>query len=180
MSVRVCSSSTAGSRNAGASANSTVNRPVEDVMLAGQTLSQECTGTVLGSGTQVNHSVVVGPPAPADWASVGQYCLDTLHSVVDAMAPGKTVREVAQIYDRRREAMGQSTGGGVFHSGEVRTGSNGFAADVVLEPGMVFDIKPSILLKDGQTAQFGNSVVVTENGARRLDKREMKLITLDT
>jgi len=165
---------------AGAPANSTVNRPIEDVLMAGQILSQECTGTVLGCGTQVNQSVLLGSPAPADWVSVGQYSLDTFHSVVDAVAPGKTVHEVSLIYDKRREALGQSPGAGIFHSSEVRTGSgpDRFASDVVFEPGMVFDIKPAILLKDGQPAHFGDSVVVTETGTRRLGKRELKLITL--
>jgi Xaa-Pro aminopeptidase len=130
----------------------------------------------------VNHSVVVGPPAPADWATAGQYSIDTMLAVVDAIAPGKTVHEVASVYDRRREAFGQRASGMIFHSGEVRTGSGEgrFASDVVLEPGMVFDIKPTIELKDGQPAQFGTSIVVTEDGARRLDKRELKLITLNT
>jgi len=163
---------------AGAASNSTLNRPTEDVMQAGQILSQECTGTVLGCGTQVNHSVLLGSPAPADWASVGQYSLDTFHAVVDAIARGKTIREVCLVNDERKAAMGQQAGGVLFHSPEVRTGSDGFGADVVLEPGMVFDIKPTVRLKDGQPAQFGDSVVVTETGARRLGKREMKLITL--
>jgi len=163
---------------AGAASNSTVNRPVEDVMQAGQILSQECTGMVLGTGTQVNHSVLLGSPAPEDWVSVGQYSLDTFQSVVDAIAPGKTIREVCLVNDERKAAMGQQAGGVLFHSAEVRTGSDGFGADVVLEPGMVFDIKPTVLLKDGQPAQFGDSVVVTDTGARRLGQREMKLITL--
>lgn len=163
---------------AGGSSNSTLNRPVEDVMQAGQILSQECTGTVLGYGTQVNHSVLLGSPAPADWESVGQYSLDTFHAVVDAIAPGKTIKEACLVNDQRKEAVGQPPGGVLFHSAEVRTGADGFGADVVLEPGMVFDIKPTVRLKDGQPAQFGDSVVVTESGARRLGTREMTLITL--
>ena len=44
--------------------------------------------------------------------------------------------------------------------------------------GAVFDVKPAFRLKNGGTAQFGDSVVVTENGARRLGKREMKVVKL--
>jgi hypothetical protein len=43
---------------------------------------------------------------------------------------------------------------------------------------MVFDVKPSFRLKDGGTAQFGDSIVVTDRGARRLGTREMKVVTL--
>ena len=38
--------------------------------------------------------------------------------------------------------------------------------EMVLQAGMVFDVKPSFRLKSGGTAQFGDSIVVTENGAR--------------
>ena len=48
----------------------------------------------------------------------------------------------------------------------------------MLQTGMVFDVKPAFRLKTGGTAQFGDSIVVTENGARRLGKREMKVVKL--
>jgi len=163
---------------AAAPPNSTVNRPTEDVIQAGQVLSQECTGAVLGIGTQVNHSVLVGAPAPEDWETVGQYCLETFHAVVAAIAPGKTIGEVCLIHDERQRARGQRGGGVLFHSAELRTGSDRAGADVVLQPGMVFDIKPTFLMKSGLPIQFGESVVVTENGARRLGTRELKLTTV--
>jgi len=167
---------------AGAPANASLDRPIEQVMLAGQILSQECAGSVLGYGSQVNNSVLLGSPAPADWSSTGQYCLDTFHSIVDAIAPGKTIKEVCVVYDRRLQARGQKPGGLVFHFGGLgdlpRTGSGGEDADLVLKPGMVFDIKPSFRVKGGGVAQFGDSLVVTEQGARRLGKRKMELTTL--
>jgi hypothetical protein len=46
--------------------------------------------------------------------------------------------------------------------------------DLVLEPTMCFDIKPRIAIKDTRpTAQFGDPVVVTDTGARRLGKRRL-------
>jgi len=44
---------------------------------------------------------------------------------------------------------------------------------------MVFDIKPSAPIQGASPMpQFGDSVVVTEKGARRLGKRKMEIIAL--
>lgn len=162
--------------------NSALNRPLEEVMRAGQVLSQECSGCVLGYGSQVNHSVVVGSPAPGDWEAAAKDSLDTFEEMVAAIAPGKIVKEVCAPYDKRLVARGEKPGALVIHSGGLGTlprgGSAGAVGQIVLQAGMVFDVKPAFRLKNGGTAQFGDSVVVTENGARRLGKREMKVVKL--
>ncbi|MGH9689712.1 MAG: M24 family metallopeptidase [Candidatus Acidiferrales bacterium] len=160
----------------GAGGNSALNRPLEEVMPAGQVLTQECTGCVLGYGSQTNQSVLLGP-ASADWTSLSRYCLDTFHIVMDAVVPGKTIHEILAVYDKRLVEKGEKPGGLIFHSGGLgdlpRTGSNGEGSDVVIEPGMVFDIKPEFRLKGRGVVQIGDSVVVTDKGARRLGRRDM-------
>jgi len=162
--------------------NSALNRPLEEVMKPGQVLSQECSGCVLGYGSQVNHSVVVGSPAPADWDAAAKDSLDTFEEMVAAIAPGKMIKEICASYDKRLVARGDRAGALVIHSGGLGTlprgGSAGAVGQIVLQAGMVFDVKPAFRLKTGGTAQFGDSVVVTENGARRLGKREMKVVKL--
>jgi Xaa-Pro aminopeptidase len=162
--------------------NSALNRPLEEVMRASQVLSQECSGCVLGYGSQVNHSVVVGSPAPADWDAAAKDSLDTFQEMVAAIAPGKMVKEICAPYDKRLVARGDKPGALVIHSGGLGTlprgGSAGATGQIVLQTGMVFDVKPAFRLKTGGTAQFGDSIVVTENGARRLGKREMKIVKL--
>jgi Xaa-Pro aminopeptidase len=162
--------------------NSALNRPLEEVMRASQVLSQECSGCVLGYGSQVNHSVVVGSPAPADWEAAAKDSLDTFGEMVAAIAPGKMVKEICAPYDKRLVARGDKPGALVIHSGGLGTlprgGSAGATGQIVLQTGMVFDVKPAFRLKSGGTAQFGDSIVVTENGARRLGKREMKVVKL--
>jgi Xaa-Pro aminopeptidase len=162
--------------------NSALNRPLEEVMRTGQVLSQECSGCVLGYGSQVNHSVVVGSPAPADWDAAAKDSLDTFEEMVALIAPGKAVKDVCAPYDKRLVARGDKPGALVIHSGGLGTlprgGSAGAVGQIVLQAGMVFDVKPAFRLKNGGTAQFGDSVVVTENGARRLGKREMKVVKL--
>jgi Xaa-Pro aminopeptidase len=161
---------------AGAGGNSALNRPLEEVMLGGQILTQECTGCVLGYGSQSNQSVLLGP-ATDDWTSMSQYCLETFHAVLDAVVPGKSIHAVLAVYDMRLVAKGEKPGGLIIHSGGLgdlpRTGSNGEGSDVVLEAGMVFDIKPEFALKGRGVVQIGDSVVVDGKGARRLGKRDM-------
>jgi Xaa-Pro aminopeptidase len=165
----------------GAGGNSALNRPLEEVMPAGQILTQECSGSVLGYGSQVNQSVLLGP-ATDDWTSMSEYCLETFHAVVAAVVPGKSIHDVLGVYDERLVAKGEKPGGLILHFGGLgdlpRTGSIGEASDVVLEPGMVFDIKPEFPVKGRGVVQIGDSVVVTEKGARRLGKRDMKPTTL--
>jgi hypothetical protein len=45
---------------------------------------------------------------------------------------------------------------------------------------MVFTIKPRIVIKgvEAPTAQFGDGVVVTATGARRLGKRPLEILSL--
>ena len=50
---------------------------------------------------------------------------------------------------------------------------------VVYQAGMVLDLKPSIVVKGTPMfAQFGDSVLVTEKGARRLGQRRMEIVSL--
>lgn len=162
--------------------NSALNRPLEEVMRTGDVLSQECSGCVLGYGSQVNHSVVVGSPAPADWDAAAKDSIDTFNEMVALIAPGKMVKEICAPYDQRLVARGEKPGALVIHSGGLGTlprgGSAGAVGQIVLQAGMVFDVKPAFRLKNAGTAQFGDSIVVTENGARRLGKREMKVVKL--
>ena len=49
-----------------------------------------------------------------------------------------------------------------------------------LEAGMAFILKPQVRTAQGKVrASIGDTVVVTEDGARRLGKRELKLIVKD-
>ncbi|HEV7966875.1 MAG TPA: M24 family metallopeptidase [Candidatus Acidoferrales bacterium] len=168
------------------SGNASFGFPLDDVFRAGQILGQECSGSVLGYGSQVNHSVLLGSPAPADWASTGQYCLDLFQTLMDRVAPGKSIKEFCDFCGEKLKARGVAKPGGVLiHSGGLadlpRCGPGRMEGgdDLVFQAGMVFDLKPSVPVKQTPTpAEFGDSIVVTEKGARRLGKRKMELITL--
>jgi Xaa-Pro aminopeptidase len=167
------------------SGNASFGFPLDDVFSAGQILGQECSGSVLGYGSQVNHSVLLGSPAPADWAAAGQYCLDLFHTLLDRVAPGKSIKEFCDFTGEKLKARGVAKPGGVLiHSGGLadlpRCGPGRMeGGDLVFQAGMVFDLKPGVPVKQTPTpAEFGDSIVVTEKGARRLGKRKMELVTL--
>ena len=160
----------------------TGSRPLQEAMQAGQILNQEISGTVLGYGSQVNHSVLVSGPAPADWEPAAQYCIDLFHNLVDWIRPGKPMREAMDFYQQEVEKRGSGYWGVLFHSGGGNDGprwgpGRPEAADAVLQEGMVFTIKPRIPIQGvaAPTAQFGDAIVVTATGARRLGKRSLEI-----
>ena len=161
--------------------------PLPDIIEAGQILGQECSGCVLGFGTQVNHSVLIGTKGPADWPAAAEFCLEVFHALLDQIAPGKSMKGVGDFYGQKFEKQsGRAMVGGVnFHFdgyGDLpRTGPRGGqgTAGAVYQAGMVLDLKPSIVVKGTpMLAQFGDSVLVTETGARRLGKRRLEIINL--
>ena len=98
----------------GYEANTARQRPLDEKMQAGQIIGQEISGSVLGYCSQVNHSMCVGPPAPADWEGAFNQSADhqtyvtnmlTAEGVVAAEpAPAPAVAPV-----KRRSAMRQFT-----------------------------------------------------------------------
>ena len=148
-------------------------------------MNQEIAGTFLGYGSQVNHSVCLGSPPPADWAAAAEHCLEVFHSLVDWIEPGKSVKDFSDVYRQKVEERGLGGYWGVvFHTGGAGDGprvgpTREEGSDLLLKAGMVFTIKPRIPLRDtSPTAQFGDAVVVTEEGARRLGKRTLEVINL--
>ena len=172
---------------AGAEANTSQGRPLDEILKPGQILNQELSGTVLGYGSQVNHSVCVGTPAPADWASAAPYCRDLFQSLAAWIAPGKSFQDFLAFYRKKVEERGEGRWGVVFHSGGAGDGprwgpTRTEGMDLSLAAGMVFTIKPRVPIRGvaAPAAQFGDAVVVTGNGARRLGKRKLEIINLGT
>ena len=164
--------------------NASLGFPLDEVFQSGQIMNQEISGSVLGYGSQVNHAVLIGAPAPADWKASAEYCLEMFHGLLDMAAPGKPVEELLAYYAQKVKARGGKPGGVLLHSGGLgdlpRWGpGRAEGAGIVLETGMVFDIKPSAPIKGARPEpQIGDSVVITEKGARRLGRRKMEVVTL--
>ncbi|MBT8098339.1 MAG: M24 family metallopeptidase [Gammaproteobacteria bacterium] len=167
--------------------NTANGQPLNETFLGGQICSQELSGAVLGYASQVNHTICIGPPAPAHWPSAFNYCVEIFHYLLDIAKPGLAFEEFSQLYRRKVEQKGSAYWGVVFHTGgasgdgprmgPTRADENG---DLVVQPGMVFTIKPRFSIKgvDTPSAQFGDAVLITETGAERLGIRKPELITL--
>jgi Xaa-Pro aminopeptidase len=156
------------------------------ILRAGEILGQEITGSVLGYTTQVDHPVCVGPPAPAAWAKTAQDSIDTFHRLVEFIAPGKTVRELMDhvltlLAEKGRTETGTKV---IFNMGEgPRIGPNRREGkNLVVEAGWVINVvKPGTYMPGSDTViDFGDPVVVTDKGARRLGKRKLDVLTLGT
>lgn len=159
--------------------------PFDKALPSGEVMSQEIIGRVLGYVSEINQSVLIGSPAPADWVSAAHYSIDLFNASLDWIAPGKSYQEFFDFYGQKVKARGGKPGGVVlwndgFGDGP-RAGPGGRKEGLndIFEAGQVLDLKPIISIRQTKaTAQFGDAVVVTEKGARRLGKRKMELITL--
>jgi Xaa-Pro aminopeptidase len=175
--LSICTQGTAGIN---------LGSPLPDIIESGHILGQECSGSVLGYGTQVNHSVLIGSEGPADWPAAAGYCIDLFHALLDRIAPGKSIKELVDFYSQRLRDRGEQVAHDVnFHfdgQGDLPRIGPGLwegPEDAVFQPGMVLDLKPEISVKGTpMKAQFGDPIVVTEKGARRLGKRSLEIVHL--
>jgi Xaa-Pro dipeptidase len=166
---------------AGNEANTSTGGPMLEVLKGGQIMNQEIAGRVLGYMAQVNHSICVGSPPPSDWLDAANYCVDVFHELVDWVKPGRRFIDLCQRYVERAKARSPELSptwvlvhtcgfGDGPRMGYTRTETT----DLVIEPSMVFTLKPRIPIKGTRpAAQFGDPILVTANGARRLGRRKL-------
>ncbi len=172
---------------AGREANTARGRPLNEAFRAGEIMGQELSGSLLGYHSQVNHSMCIGPPEPKHWDSAFKYCVEIFETLVDAAKPGLSFEELSQLYRRKVEERGTAWWGVMFHTGgasgdgprggPTRQDEN---SDLVIEPGMVFTLKPRFAIEgvEAPSAQIGDPVLITERGAERLGRRKLEKITL--
>lgn len=172
---------------AGHEANTARGRPLNEAFKAGEIMGQELSGSLLGYHSQVNHSMCIGPPEPRHWDSAFKYCVEIFETLVDAARPGVSFEELSQVYRKKVEERGTAWWGVVFHTagasgdgprmGPTRQDEN---SDLVVQPGMVFTIKPRFAIEGvkAPSAQIGDPVLITETGAERLGRRKLEKITL--
>jgi Xaa-Pro aminopeptidase len=156
------------------------------VLRPGQILNQEITGAVLGYGTQVNHAVCIGSPAPAEWVPAAQYCLEVLHNLMDWITPGKSAKEFNEFYNQKMQAKGITDteisviihDSGLGYGPRIGPGRKE-GLDLVFEPGWVFSMKPRAPMPQAHAdVRIGDGMAVTDKGVRRLGKRKLEVISL--
>lgn len=162
--------------------------PTDYVIQNGDNLVGEIEAKYGGYAAQAVHPAVVGKANPAykKMVEISRACFD---AVLVAMKPGVTFGTLFDIYTKTVEGAGAySWNHPMMHARGL--GDDGPAlmrdkdlerfAKIELRAGMTFILKPQVRPTEGKgRASIGDTVTVTENGARRLGTREMKLMEID-
>jgi Xaa-Pro aminopeptidase len=140
-----------------------------------------------GYAAQAVSPMVIGEPDEAyqEMIAISRACFD---SILHDMKPGVTFGALFETYRNTVEQHGKDKylwnhpmmhARGLGDDGPALLGNRDLErfSMVQLETGMVFILKPQVRAAEGKgRASIGDTVVITENGARRLGKRELKLI----
>ena len=162
--------------------------PTDYMIQNGDNLVGEIEAKYCGYAAQAVSPAVVGKPNPAYQAmvDVSRGCFD---AILAAMKPGVTFGTLFDIYTRTVEGAGPYSWShpmmharGLGDDGPALMGDKDIErfARIELQAGMTFILKPQVRPTQGKgRASVGDTVTVTENGARRLGKRDMKLVVID-
>jgi Xaa-Pro dipeptidase len=143
-----------------------------------------------GYAAQAVSPLVMGKPQTSylEMIEISRACFD---AVLDHMKPGITFGELFDLYRATVEQIGDGRyqwnhpmmhARGLGDDGPALLGDKDLArfAKLELQTGMAFILKPQVRAAHGKgRASIGDTVVVTDTGARRLGRRELKLIVID-
>lgn len=150
-------------------------------------LIDEIEAKYAGYAAQAVAPAVIGTPGDEylKMIDISRACFD---AILGAMKPGVTF---GTLFDLYRDTVEQKGNGkylwnhpmmharGLGDDGPALLGDKDIArfSKIHLQTGMTFILKPQVRPAQGKgRASLGDTVTVTENGARRLGKRELKLI----
>ncbi len=164
--------------------------PTDYVIQNGDRIINEIEAKYAGYAAQAVSPVVIGK-ANQDYEEMIKISRDCFEAILDEMKPGVTF---GSLFDTYRESVEQRGKGkylwnhpmmharGLGDDGPALLGNQDLErfSKMKLESGMVFILKPQVRTAQGKgRASIGDTVVVTEDGARRFGKRELKLIVKD-
>ena len=164
--------------------------PTDYRIQKGDRIIDEIEAKYGGYAAQAVSPVVLG--APDDeykrMIDISRACFDAILSV---MKPGVTFGALFDVYKRTVEEHGKGKylwnhpmmhARGLGDDGPALLGDKDLErfSKIELQTGMTFILKPQVRPAEGKgRASLGDTVTVTESGARRLGKRELQLIVKD-
>jgi len=160
--------------------------PTSRVLEKGDRIVNEIEAKYAGYAAQAVSPLVLGK-SEAIHEEMIRISAACFYAVLEKMRPGVTFGELFDTYTETvsREGKGRYRWNhpmmharGLGDDGPALLGDQDLERFRCLElrPGMVFILKPQVRDAEGKDrASIGDTVVVTENGARRLGKRELKL-----
>ena len=164
--------------------------PTDYRIQKGDRIIDEIEAKYGGYGAQAVCPVVMGTPDDEyqKMIDISRACFD---AILGAMKPGVTFGALFDVYKRTVEHHGKGKylwnhpmmhARGLGDDGPALLGDKDLErfSKIQLQTGMTFILKPQVRPAQGKgRASLGDTVTVTESGARRLGKRELRLIVKD-
>jgi Xaa-Pro dipeptidase len=164
--------------------------PTDYRIQKGDRIIDEIEAKYGGYAAQAVCPVVIGTPDDEyqKMIDISRACFD---AILDAMKPGVTFGQLFEIYRDTIEHQGKGKylwnhpmmhARGLGDDGPALLGDKDLErfSKIQLQTGMTFILKPQVRPVEGKgRASLGDTVTVTESGARRLGRRELKLIVKD-
>jgi Xaa-Pro aminopeptidase len=161
--------------------------PTDYRIKKGDRIIDEIEAKYGGYAAQAVCPVVIGKPDDEyqKMIAISRACFD---AILGAMKPGVTFRALFDVYKRTVEELGKGKylwnhpmmhARGLGDDGPALLGDKDLErfSKIELQTGMTFILKPQVRPAEGKgRASLGDTVTVTESGARRLGKRELQLI----
>ncbi len=161
--------------------------PTDYRIQKGDRLINEIEAKYAGYAAQAVCPMTFGPPDDEyrRMIDISRACFD---AVLDAMKPGVSLGTLFAVYTRTVEREGKGKyvwshpmmhARGLGDDGPALLGDRDLErfSKIELQTGMTFILKPQVRPAQGKgRASIGDTVTVTEDGARRLGKRELELI----
>ncbi len=164
--------------------------PTNRVIQMGDRVVNEIEAKYGGYAAQAVSPLVLGEPQ-RDYREMVELSAACFNAILEKMRPGVTFGALFDTYTDTIERYGKGNflwnhpmmhARGLGDDGPALLGDKDLARfrGIELRTGMAFILKPQVRVAQGKgRASIGDTVVVTENGARRLGKRQLKLIVVE-
>jgi Xaa-Pro dipeptidase len=168
----------------------TLTRPSMRLLERGDVIINELEASWIGYRSQGVQPVFVEVINPVQ-AELIKVQREIFNRVLESLKPGITVGELAELTRKTAESVAPQSGAAAGASGDLTMHGRGAGDDgPIITPhaksprqlalpmveNMVLVCKPSAISADGEyICQWGDTVVVTKNGGRRLGKRPHEL-----
>jgi Xaa-Pro dipeptidase len=168
----------------------TLTRPSMRLLERGDVIINELEASWIGYRSQGVQPVFVEVINPMQ-AELIKVQREIFNRVLENLKPGITVGELADLTRRTAQSAAPKTGPAAGANGDLTMHGRGAGDDgpiitphakspkqlsVAMRENMVFVCKPAAISADGEyTCQWGDTVVVTKNGGRRLGRRPHEL-----
>lgn len=164
----------------------TLTRPSMRLLEYGDLIINELEANWVGYRAQGVQPVFVGSANPVHQELI-KVQREIFNRLMERLKPGVTVKELAELTIKTAESAAPKSGPAAGARGDLNMHGRGAGDDgpiitahaksprqlgVTLQENMVYIFKPSAIAADGQSlSTWGDTIVVTANGGKRLGKR---------